>query len=68
MKALHVKDGDGTLNNKAQVAVGAGSINVNEILKASPGTLRVVELDDFDGEIFDAVAGSFAYLTGEDVA
>jgi len=68
VKALHVKDGDGTLDNKAQVAVGAGSIAVTDILKASPGTLRVVELDDFDGEIFDAVAGSFAYLTGEEVA
>jgi sugar phosphate isomerase/epimerase len=68
VKALHVKDGDGTLNNKAQVAVGAGSIAVNDILKASPGTLRVVELDDFEGDIFDAVEGSFTYLTGEDVA
>lgn len=68
VKALHVKDGDGTLNNKAQVAVGDGSIAVIDILKASPGTLRVVELDDFDGEIFDAVEGSFRYLTGEDVA
>ena len=47
---------------------GGGPALVDEILKASPGTLRVVELDDFDGEIFDAVAGSFAYLTGEDVA
>ncbi len=64
MKALHVKDGDGTLDNKAQVAVGVGTIAVTDILAASPGTLRVVELDDFTGEIFDAVEGSFRYLTG----
>ncbi len=68
MKAIHVKDGDGTLNNKAQVAVGAGIIAVRDILAAAPGALRVVELDDFTGEIFDAVEGSFTFLTGEDAA
>ncbi|TWD79916.1 sugar phosphate isomerase/epimerase [Kribbella amoyensis] len=64
VKALHVKDGDGTLDNKAQVAVGDGTIAVTDILAASPGALRVVELDDFSGEIFDAVEGSFRYLSG----
>jgi sugar phosphate isomerase/epimerase len=68
VKALHVKDGDGTLDNKAQVAVGDGTIAVNDILAAAPTALRVVELDDYTGEIFDAVAGSFAYLTEGDAA
>jgi sugar phosphate isomerase/epimerase len=68
VKALHVKDGDGTLDNKAQVAVGDGTIAVLDILAAAPTALRVVELDDFTGEIFDAVAGSFTYLTGVDAA
>jgi sugar phosphate isomerase/epimerase len=68
VKALHVKDGDGTLDNKAQVAVGDGTVAVLDILAASPGTLRVVELDDFSGEIFDAVEGSFRYLTGQEIA
>jgi sugar phosphate isomerase/epimerase len=68
VKALHVKDGDGTLDNKAQVAVGDGTIAVNEILAAAPTALRVVELDDYTGEIFDAVAGSFTYLTEGDAA
>ncbi|HZX02080.1 sugar phosphate isomerase/epimerase [Kribbella sp.] len=63
--AIHVKDGDGTLNNKAQVAVGDGIIAVRDILAAAPQALRVVELDDFTGEIFDAVEGSYAFLTGE---
>ncbi|MFF0339762.1 sugar phosphate isomerase/epimerase family protein [Kribbella sp. NPDC004875] len=63
--AIHVKDGDGTLNNKAQVAVGDGTIAVADILAAAPQALRVVELDDFTGEIFDAVEGSYAFLTGE---
>ncbi|GAA1680483.1 sugar phosphate isomerase/epimerase [Kribbella sp. NPDC056951] len=63
--ALHVKDGDGTLDNKAQTAVGDGTIAVADILAAAPQALRVVELDDFSGEIFDAVEGSFKFLTGE---
>ena len=65
VKAIHVKDGDGTLNNKAQVAVGDGVIAVRDILAAAPNALRVVELDDFSGEIFDAVEGSYKFLTGE---
>jgi sugar phosphate isomerase/epimerase len=68
VKALHVKDGDGTLDNKAQVAVGDGTIAVNDILASAPTALRVVELDDYTGEIFDAVAGSFTYLTEGDAA
>ena len=63
--AIHVKDGDGTLDNKAQVAVGDGTIAVRDILAAAPQALRVVELDDFSGEIFDAVEGSYTFLTGE---
>jgi sugar phosphate isomerase/epimerase len=66
--ALHVKDGDGTLDNKGQVAVGAGTIAVNDILAAAPTALRVVELDDFTGDIFDAVAASFTYLSADEAA
>ena len=47
--ALHVKDGDGTLNTKAQTAVGSGSLPVLDILAAAPHALRVVELDDTEG-------------------
>ncbi|MGW6279216.1 sugar phosphate isomerase/epimerase family protein [Kribbella sp. NPDC055071] len=65
VKALHVKDGDGTHDNKAQVAVGDGVVAVRDILAAAPSALRVVELDDFTGEIFDAVEGSYKFLTGE---
>src|SRR4029450_3096532 len=65
VKAIHVNDGHGTLDNQAQVAVGDGSIAVRDILAAAPNALRVVELDDFSGEIFDAVEGSYKFLTGE---
>lgn len=61
--ALHVKDGDGSLDNKAQVAVGAGTMPVPAILAAAPDSLAVVELDDFAGDMFTAVADSYAYLS-----
>jgi sugar phosphate isomerase/epimerase len=61
--ALHIKDGDGTLDNNAQVAVGAGTMPVAAILDAAPDALPVVELDDFAGDMFTAVADSYAYLS-----
>ncbi|ADI12745.1 Xylose isomerase domain protein TIM barrel [Streptomyces bingchenggensis BCW-1] len=64
--ALHMKDGDRSMNNKAQVAVGDGVIPVKDILAAAPTALRVVELDDFEGDIFDPVAKSFSFLSGKD--
>ena len=60
--ALHVKDGDRSLDPLAQVAVGAGSMPIADILAAAPGRLAVIELDDFAGEMFDAVSDSYAYL------
>jgi sugar phosphate isomerase/epimerase len=60
--ALHIKDGDGTLDTKAQVAVGAGIMPVRDILAAAPGRLVIVELDDFAGDMFDAVSDSFRFL------
>ena len=66
--AIHVKDGDGSLDNKAQVAVGAGSMPVRDILDAAPGRLYVVELDDTTGDMFTAVADSYAWLTGKGAA
>ena len=65
--ALHLKDGDGSLDVKAQVAVGAGALPVWDFVNATTN-LRygVVELDDSAGDRFVAVADSFAYLTRED--
>ena len=70
--AIHVKDGPLTSettvetigdNKKNQVAVGHGAVPVLDILAAAPHALKVVELDDFDGDVFDALADSIAYLT-----
>ena len=60
--ALHVKDGDGTLDTSAQVAVGSGSLPVPDFLAAAPDALRVVELDDTIGDVFDAIEASRAFL------
>ena len=54
--ALHVKDGDGSPDNKKQVAVGSGSLPVWDFVDAAPDALRVVELDDSEGDMLDAVA------------
>ena len=61
--ALHVKDGDGTLDTFGQVAVGSGSLPIWDIIAAAPDALRVVELDDSAGDVFDALRDSRTYLT-----
>ncbi|GAB3244210.1 sugar phosphate isomerase/epimerase [Kineococcus gypseus] len=68
VQAVHLKDGDGTRDTKQQVALGAGSLDVAGIVAASSSVrLGVVELDDTSGDVFDAVAGGYAYLTGAGV-
>jgi sugar phosphate isomerase/epimerase len=61
--ALHIKDGPATKDPLDQVAVGAGSMPVLDILQAAPDALRVIELDDSRGDRFDAVSDSYAWLT-----
>lgn len=61
--ALHVKDGDGSLDTKKQVAVGSGTLPVWDYIAAGPeNALRVVELDDSAGDLLDAVRDSRTYL------
>ncbi|HEY5981474.1 MAG TPA: sugar phosphate isomerase/epimerase [Microlunatus sp.] len=60
--ALHIKDGDGSLDNKLQVAVGSGSVPVDDYMAAAPNALFVVELDDSEGDLVEAVGASRAYL------
>ncbi|WP_043442066.1 sugar phosphate isomerase/epimerase family protein [Arthrobacter sp. L77] len=64
VRFVHIKDGPLTRDTREQVAVGSGSMRVWDVLDAAPGLEAVVvELDDFDGDIFAAVAASLAYLT-----
>ncbi len=60
--ALHIKDGDGTLDTKKQVPVGSGVIPIADIIAAAPRALRVVELDDSEGDLLDAVRVSREFL------
>jgi sugar phosphate isomerase/epimerase len=62
--AIHVKDGDGTLDPKRQVAAGAGVLPIPEILGAAPAALRVLELDDTDGDLLEALRDSRRYVLG----
>ncbi|MEU4197118.1 sugar phosphate isomerase/epimerase [Kribbella sp. NPDC026611] len=60
---LHVKDGDISRNSLAQTAVGSGRMPVLEVLAAAPQATRIVELDAFDGDVFEALADSATFLT-----
>jgi sugar phosphate isomerase/epimerase len=62
--ALHVKDGDLATDASGQVPAGQGRVPVDDVLAAAPHALRVVEFDAYDGDIFDGIAASHAYLTG----
>jgi sugar phosphate isomerase/epimerase len=63
VRFVHIKDGPLTKDNREQVAVGSGKMRVWDVLDAAPGIeAAVVELDDFDGDVFTAVADSLVYL------
>ncbi|WP_029137687.1 sugar phosphate isomerase/epimerase family protein [Nakamurella lactea] len=59
---IHVKDGPATQQNIDQTAVGSGTLDIPAILAAAPQARRVVELDDFAGDVFDAVRDSYAWM------
>jgi sugar phosphate isomerase/epimerase len=60
--AIHVKDGDLATDASGQVPAGQGRVPVAEVLAAAPDALRVVEFDRYDGDIFEALSASHAYL------
>jgi sugar phosphate isomerase/epimerase len=62
VSALHLKDGDGSLDTSQQVAVGAGVLPVRDIIAAAPDALRVVELDNSKTDLFEAVRASREFL------
>jgi sugar phosphate isomerase/epimerase len=61
--ALHIKDGDLATDPSGQVPAGQGRVGVDAILAAAPAALRVVEFDAYDGDIFEGLAASHAYVT-----
>ncbi|NII42039.1 sugar phosphate isomerase/epimerase [Curtobacterium flaccumfaciens] len=64
VRFLHVKDGDGSHDDKQQVAVGNGIMPVRDIVAAAPHAQQVIELDDHDGDVVQAVRDSYAFLAG----
>jgi sugar phosphate isomerase/epimerase len=60
--AIHVKDGGLNTDASGQVPAGSGQVPIPEVLAAAPQALRVIEFDAFDGDIFAAIAASYAYL------
>lgn len=67
VRLIHVKDGAVTQDDQDQTAVGSGTLNIPGILAAAPSARPVVELDGFNGDVFDALRDSFAYLTANGV-
>jgi len=63
--ALHLKDGDGTLDTSKQVPLGSGVLPVWDIVDAAPEALRVVELDDSETDLLDAVRAGRDFLLAD---
>lgn len=62
VRALHLKDGP-IAKGAAHTALGRGEMPTARILAAAPaGALRIVELQTCDGDVFEALADSRAFL------
>ncbi|HET9348700.1 MAG TPA: sugar phosphate isomerase/epimerase, partial [Arthrobacter sp.] len=64
VRFIHIKDGPVTADPSGQLAVGDGKMPIWDVLDAARSVeAAVVELDDFQGDMFEAVADSYNYLT-----
>lgn len=69
VRLIHIKDGPVNNDPSTQLAVGDGKVPIWDVIEAAKALeYGVVELDDFKGEMLDAVADSFAYLAAGRVA
>ncbi|MEV6609433.1 TIM barrel protein [Kutzneria sp. NPDC051319] len=64
VRAIHVKDGGLNTDATGQVPAGQGTVPVAEVLAAAPQALRVVEFDQYDGDIYEGIAASRAFVVG----
>jgi sugar phosphate isomerase/epimerase len=65
VKFIHIKDGPLTTENRAQLPAGQGKVAVLDVIAAAKSLeVGVVEFDDYAGDIFEGIAESLAYLTG----
>ena len=65
VRLIHVKDGPGNRDTAAQQPAGSGSVPVREILAAAPDAIRVIEFDDYSGDVFDGLAQSLEFVRGQ---
>lgn len=63
VRFIHVKDGESTGDTKRQQPAGSGEVPVIDVLSAAPQAVRVVEFDDYAGDVFEGLAASAAFLT-----
>jgi sugar phosphate isomerase/epimerase len=64
LRLLHVKDGPADDPKNPMVAVGSGVVDIPGILHSAPtAQWHIVELDRCATDMFDAVEGSYRYLT-----
>ncbi|MGP0224998.1 sugar phosphate isomerase/epimerase family protein [Paenarthrobacter sp. NCHU4564] len=69
VKFIHIKDGPLTPDPSAQLAVGDGKMAIQDVLAAATSLeAGVVELDDFQGDMFQAVQDSYNYLSAGKVS
>ncbi|MEE6283204.1 sugar phosphate isomerase/epimerase family protein [Georgenia sp. MJ170] len=61
---LHVKDGPVTAAAGDQLPLGEGRMPIPEILRTAAHARPVIELDDYRGDVLDAVRRSYRYLSG----
>jgi sugar phosphate isomerase/epimerase len=66
VQLIHVKDGQRSRDTKTQQPAGKGEIDVAAVLKAAPQAARVLEFDDYDGDVFEALAASLAWVQEND--
>ncbi|GAA3240722.1 sugar phosphate isomerase/epimerase family protein [Dactylosporangium siamense] len=64
VRLLHIKDGPVTPDAELQQPVGSGRMPVEAILAAAPQARPIVELDAFQGDLFEAVETSLRHLSG----
>ena len=65
---LHLKDGPADEPTSAMTAAGEGCVDLAAAAAASPAPWHIVELDRCDGDMFEAIEKSYAYLTGRGIS
>lgn len=63
VKFIHIKDGPLVTDTKTQLPAGKGEVAIWDVIDAAASLeVGVVEFDDYDGDIFEGIVASLAYL------